>query len=199
MLKYILCVIIGYLLGSVSVAVLMTRKKYGTDVRSAGSGNAGATNVARVYGMGAGLMTLGGDMLKTAVSGLAGWLLCGYAGLAIACLGCLIGHCWPLYFRFKGGKGVSVAACIGLLLDWRFFLILVVWFFLWFLISRRVSLCSLMCAVIYPIAFYLLHGQLDAAFWVCCIVAVTVFYLHRANLGRLVRGEEAKFKPKSGK
>ena len=197
MLKYVFCALIGYLCGSVSVAVLMTRKKYGRDVRTAGSGNAGATNVARVFGMSAGLMTLGGDMLKTAVSGLAGYLLCGYHGLAVACLGCLLGHCWPLYFHFKGGKGVSVSACIALLLDWRFFLVLLLWFFLMFAISKRVSFCSLMCAVVFPWAFYLFHGAFDLPFWICCIIAVIVFYLHRANIGRLLRGEEAKFKPKS--
>ena len=197
MLRYILSVVVGYLCGSVSVAVLMTKRKYGTDVRTAGSGNAGATNVARVFGMKAGVLTLGGDMLKTAVSGLVGWLLCGYEGLAVACLGCIIGHCWPLYFNFKGGKGVSVGACIALLLDWRFFLLLVVWFFFWFLISRRVSVCSLLCALVYPWAFYLFHGHFDLPFAVCCVIGVMVIFLHRANIGRILRGEEAKFKPKS--
>lgn len=197
MLNYVFCLLAGYLCGSVSVAVLMTKWKYGADVRTAGSGNAGATNVARVFGMKAGLLTLAGDMLKTAVAGALGWLLMGYSGLALACLGTLLGHCWPLYFQFKGGKGVSVGACIALLLDWRFFLLLLAWFFLWFFISRRVSVCSLLCATVYPWAFYLFHPCFDLPFVICCLIGVLVIYLHQANIGRLLRGEEAPFKPKS--
>lgn len=195
-MRYIISGIIGYLLGSVSVAVLLTKKRYGGDVRGQGSGNAGATNVARVFGMKAGLITLAGDMCKTALSGLCGWLLAGENGLAVACALCLVGHCWPLYFGFKGGKGVSVSACIGLLLDWRLFLIALVCFALVFLISRRVSLCSITCAVLYPIAYWLLNHRTDPAFWVCCMITAVVIFLHRSNIKRLLKGEEAEFRPK---
>ncbi len=197
MLKYILSAVIAYLLGSISIAIVVSRIKLGGDVREHGSGNAGATNVARVYGMKAGLMTLFGDMAKTAVSGLIGWLLAGENGLAIACFFCLAGHCWPVYFGFKGGKGVSVAACIALLFDWRFLLILLAVFFLMFLISRRVSLCSVSCAVVYPFAYYFLERSFDLGFFVCLLIAVIVIWLHRGNIRRLLKGEEAQFKPKS--
>ncbi len=199
MLNYILAVLAGYLLGSISVAVLLSKGHFGSDVRESGSGNAGATNVARVFGMNAGVITMIGDMVKTAVSGLLGYILAGNTGLALACAGCLIGHCWPLYFGFKGGKGVSVSACIAVLLDWRMFLIVVAWFFIVFFICRRVSLCSISASVLFPPLYYLLNHTLDMGFAVCCLVTVTVVFLHRGNISRLINGTEPKFQPKSKK
>ncbi len=186
----------GYLLGSVSVAVLLTRR-LGKDVREQGSGNAGATNVARVYGMKTGLLTLLGDMAKTALSALLGWLLAGPDGLAVACTACLLGHCFPLYFKFRGGKGVSVGACIALFLDWRMFLALAALFFLVFLLSRRVSLCSVCAALSYPGLYYLFDPALSLRFWLCCGIGLLVIFLHRGNILRLLKGEEAVFRPGS--
>ena len=119
-LIYAVIVIAGYLLGSINVAIMYIRRRYRVDVRTEGSGNAGATNVARTHGLGAGLLTLGSDMLKTALAGFLGWKLAGDTGLAVACAAALTGHCFPIYYGFRGGKGVSASACIALLLDWRF-------------------------------------------------------------------------------
>ncbi len=199
MLFYVITAVIGYLLGSISIAVLLTKYRYGGDVREAGSGNAGATNVARIYGMKAGLITLFADMTKTALSALIGLLLAGQIGLAIGCGACLVGHCWPLYFGFRGGKGVSVGACIGLLLDWRMFLIGLAGFFLLFFISRRVSLCSICAAASYPVIYLLLGHIKDSGFVVACMVTVIVIILHRENIARLVKGEEAPFHPGGSK
>ncbi len=195
-IKFILPALAGYLLGSVSVAVLLSREHYGRDVRELGSGNAGATNAARVYGLKAGLFTLGGDMAKTALSALLGYLLGGEDGLAIACGACLLGHCFPVYFRFRGGKGVSVGACIALLLDWRMFLALVVLFALVYLLSRRVSLCSVVAALSYAGLYYLFNPALSFRFWLCCGCGLLVLFLHRGNIRRLLRGEKAEFRPK---
>lgn len=197
MLTYLLPALLGYLFGSVSVAVLLTKKKFGRDVRCSGSGNAGATNVARIYGMRAGLLTLFGDMAKTALSALCGWLLGGADGLAVACAACLVGHCFPVYFAFRGGKGVSVGACIALFLDWRMFVALLLLFALLFVLFRRVSLCSLAAALSYPGLYYLFNPGLGLRFWLCCGIGALVFFLHRSNLRRLLRGEEAKFRPGS--
>ena len=195
--KYVLIAIIGYLLGSMSMAVLLTRDKSGRDVRDQGSGNAGATNVARVYGMKAGFLTLGGDMAKTALSGLAGFLIAGRPGLAVASLACVAGHCWPVYFRFKGGKGISVAGCIALLFDWRMFLLIVAWFLVTAFLSRRVSFGSVTAALVYPLAYWLPTRALDICFAVSLIIAVIAIFQHRGNIKRLIRGEEPAFKPKS--
>lgn len=194
--KYLLIAVLGYLFGSLSISVFISKYILRDDVRQHGSGNAGATNVARVFGMKAGLITLGGDMLKTAAAGLLGLLTAGSAGLAVGCAGCLIGHSWPVFFRFRGGKGVSVSACIALLLDWRMFLIVLAVFMLVFLLSRRVSLCSMIASVCFPPVYWLLHPGLSAAFWLCVMVPVLIIFLHRENIVRLIHGKEPKFQPK---
>lgn len=196
---WLLCAVIGYLLGSISIAVLLSRRKYNDDVRRHGSGNAGAANVTRVYGIKAGSLTFAGDVAKTLLAGLAGWLIGGSTGLACACAGCFIGHSWPVYFNFKGGKGVSVSAGIALLLDWRMFLIALVFYAVVFLISRRISVCSILTALMYPPLYFLLNRTLSPAFFVCCLVAVGVTFLHRSNIRRLLKGQEAAFKPGSSK
>ena len=125
-----------------------------------------------------------------------GWLLAGRLGLILGSGACLIGHCWPVYYRFRGGKGVSVAAMISLLLDWRLFLILAAIFFLMFAISRRVSVCSLACAVSFPIFYVLLGNPMDAGMALSIAIAVIVIFSHRSNIRRLLRGEEQPFVPK---
>ena len=190
---YVVIVIAGYLLGSINVAIMYIKRRYRVDVRTEGSGNAGATNVARTHGLGAGLLTLGSDMLKTAIAGFVGWKLAGDTGLAVACAAALTGHCFPVYYGFRGGKGVSASACIALLLDWRFFLLLLALFVVVFLLGRRVSLCSVSAAVAFPWLYLLLNPGWSPAFLVCLYVMVLVVIMHRANIGRLLRGEEKKF------
>lgn len=194
-MKIISVLVIGYLLGSVSVAVLLSKGVFHMDVRKEGSGNAGATNVARVLGMKAGLLTLLGDTAKTSLAALVGWLLLGRTGLALGTMACLIGHCWPVFFDFRGGKGVSASACIALLYDWRMFLILVACFFLVFLLTRKVSLCSIISAALFPMLYPLLGNGIDVCFIGCCLVTVIVVFCHRENIRRLLRGEEKNFQP----
>lgn len=186
--------IAGYLLGSLSAAILLTRRKFGADVRGQGSGNAGATNVARVYGLRAGLLTLLGDAVKTAVSMLLGWLLAGQAGMCAAAFGCLLGHCFPLYFGFKGGKAVSVGGAIGLCLDWRVFLLIIAVFLLVAFLTKRVSAGSMSAAVAFPLAQLVLGGFAWYALALGCFIAALVVFMHRENLKRLLRGTEPAFK-----
>ena len=190
---YLFAALTGYLLGSLSSSIILSKAKYLADIRSNGSGNAGATNMARVHGIGAGLLTLGGDLLKTAVAGLAGMLLAGRPGLIVACGACLVGHCWPIYYSFVGGKGVSVAVCIALLLDWKMLLVLAAVFFTVFLLFRRVSLSSVTCALLYPAVYRMMGNPMDAGFILCCAVTVIVVFAHRSNIRRLIRGEEPPF------
>jgi len=196
---YFLSALIGYLLGSVSISVILSTYVLHADVRQHGSGNAGATNIARVFGARPGVLTLLGDMLKTVAAGVIGQLLAGRMGLVLACAGCVIGHSWPVFFKFRGGKGVAVSACIGLLLDWRFFLILFAVFFLVFFLTKRVSACSVVSALVYPWAYWLLHPAFGAEHILCFFICVLVVFLHRSNIRRLLRGEEAKFRFKSEK
>ena len=195
----------GYLLGSVSAAVMLTRHLRLGDVRKQGSGNAGATNVARVYGIWVGLLTLLGDGIKTALAMWLGRLLAGEPGAIIAAFGCLMGHCFPLYFGFKGGKAVSVSGAIGLFLDWRFFLILVAVFLLTALLTKRVSVGSMAAAVAYPLGMLALGGFPWYTLVLGVFITLFVIFMHRENVKRLLKGTEPAFtlgkggKDKSGK
>ena len=195
---YLIAAVAGYLLGSVSVSVLLTKFAFRKDVRTQGSGNAGATNVARFFGMGAGVITLLGDVLKTVISMLLGRWLGGDIGFAVAVVACLVGHCWPVYFHFKGGKGVSVGAAVGLMIDWRLILVLLAVFFLSFALCRIVSVGSINCAVALPVTCALLHVSTPQLV-LGIITGVVVFLMHRANIARLLKGTEPKFKPGSRK
>ncbi len=184
----------GYLLGSVSVAIVLTRRK-GGDVRDKGSGNAVATNVARVYGIWVGLATLVGDGVKTALAMLVlGRLLAGSPGMAAAAFGCLLGHCFPLYFGFRGGKAVSVGAAIGLCLDWRLFLILLGVFLILAFSTKRVSVGSMAAAVAFPVGLLVLGGFPWYDLALGCFITVFVIFMHRENLKRLLKGKEPEFK-----
>ena len=143
----VLSAIIGYLLGSISMSVLLSKLVYKGDVRNYGSHNAGATNMARVYGLIGGIATLAGDFLKAIVAMLIPLLFkliykdFAYAELAyaIAGMGCFLGHAFPIFFGFKGGKGVTVGAAIALMTDWKAFLIILAVFVIAFMISKIVS------------------------------------------------------------
>ena len=193
-LKLLFSGIVGYLLGSVSSAVIISYAVNHTDIRNYGSGNAGATNMARFFGMGMGAATFLLDGAKTALSMTLGRLLGGHGGFLIAGFTCLLGHCFPLYFHFRGGKGISVGAAIGLMLDWRIFLLLLVVFFTTFALTRIVSVSSIMCALaITPLE--VLVGIRDVPSLALGVAScVTVLIMHRENIRRLVRGEEKKFK-----
>jgi glycerol-3-phosphate acyltransferase PlsY len=197
-LKLIAAAVAGYLLGSISSAVILTHTRFG-DIRDKGSGNAGATNVARFFGIWMGLLTLLLDGIKTALAMYAGTLLAGPLGATVGAVTCLAGHCWPLYFRFKGGKGVSVAAAIAVFLDWRLILILVAVFLLAAFFSKRVSVGSLAAGFAYPIVMFILGGfawhQIALAFF----ILVLVFFTHRANIQRLITGTEPVFRAGRGK
>lgn len=211
----VLSAIIGYLLGSISMSVLLSKLVYKGDVRNYGSHNAGATNMARVYGLIGGIATLAGDFLKAIVAMLIPLLFkliykdFAYAELAyaIAGMGCFLGHAFPIFFGFKGGKGVTVGAAIALMTDWKAFLIILAVFVIAFMISKIVSVSSISAAVALVVT-----GVLFAAFGVpsdsvffgatpytwykaglAVFVGLAVVFLHRTNIKRLFNGEEKKF------
>ena len=191
--KYFLTVLAGYLLGSMSVSILVSSRIMGGDVRTKGSGNAGATNMARVYGWSAGVLTLAGDALKAAVSMVIGYILLGDYGLAAGGIACIIGHCYPVYHCFKGGKGVSVGAAIALAIDWRVFVAVAVTFFVVAFISKKVSLGSVCGAVMITVASAL-FGETLPKLILAIVSMILVVFQHRENLKRLYAGTEPDFK-----
>lgn len=192
--KYILVASAGYLLGSLSMSIILSRAVLGEDVRRKGSGNAGATNMARVYGLKAGALTLGGDVLKAALSMLIGWLLLGDVGLALGGIASLVGHCFPVYYNFRGGKGVSVGAAVALAIDWRVFLSIVLVFALAAFLSKKVSLGSVCAAV--AISITSLIFQVSTPKLILAVFGMLlVVFQHRENIKRLINGTEPDFKP----
>lgn len=207
---------IGYLLGSLMFGIIVSKGLFHDDVRSHGSGNAGSTNILRTYGKGAAILALAGDMGKGVLAVfLARWAACLIFGLPLDCAGAafgpegfnvgaaaafaaLLGHMKPLYFGFKGGKGVAVAAGTILAAAPRVFVVLLVVFVVVVGISRIVSLTSITCAVCYPIftaVDCVLAGSSHTVFNTVCalVMAAIVVWLHRTNIQRLKNGTEYKF------
>ena len=195
--------IAGYLIGSVNVSVIVSKVAYKSDIRKHGSGNAGATNMARVYGLLGGIIVLIGDFgkcfLAMSIAKRVGGALGEYCSL-IAGAGCLIGHAFPLYFKFKGGKGVTVGSAIALMIDWRALLIVLGVFVLMFVITRIVSISSIVASasfVIVVVAFYAFQGTANLItiyeLMLSVFSAVTVIALHHSNIKRILDGTEKKF------
>lgn len=187
-----LSAIVGYLLGSVNSSIIISRVLYRDDVRSHGSGNAGMTNMLRTYGTAAAGLTLLGDVLKTVIAVFCGAMICG-AGLGgyVAGTLCVFGHIFPIYYKFRGGKGVLCAATMIAMLSPWVFLICFGFFLIIVLCTRYVSLGSVIGAATYPLLLIRLYGNgIGNVFAV--IVAVLIIICHRKNLGRLWRGEESK-------
>lgn len=193
-LFYIIIMIAGYILGSLSISILLSKTLLGRDVRKHGSGNAGATNMARVFGMHAGILTLAGDMLKAAAAMLIGYLLCGEVGMMLGGLACLLGHCFPVLHGFKGGKGVASGAMVALAIDWRVFLCVVVAFLIGALLTKKVSfgsLCGAIAIFISAAAFGVSSPRLILAAGAMLLVIAR----HRDNIVRLLNGSEPDFRP----
>ena len=149
--------------------------------------------MARVFGPKAGALTLVGDFLKTALSMLIGHLLMGREGVLAAAMACTVGHCWPVYYGFKGGKGVAVGAAVALLLYPRAFGVMLTTFLLMFILTHKVSVCSLTGALMFPISL-VIFGVHDTLTLVCAVfVTVVVWFMHRENLKRLRAGTEPEF------
>ncbi len=198
--------IISYLLGSLSSAIIVSKALYKEDIRTHGSGNAGLTNMLRTYGKGAAALTLVGDMLKTAVAILITAIVFGFSysgGISISgfCylsgLCAVFGHVYPIFYGFKGGKGVLVTATMALILTPLVFISLLTLFIIIVAISGYVSLGSICVASLFPVAVclnsYFLGGSVPVLTAVCTLVlGIFVVWCHRTNIGRLRAGTEKK-------
>jgi glycerol-3-phosphate acyltransferase PlsY len=195
----------AYLLGSIPVGVILTKLFGKGDVRKVGSGNIGATNVARVAGPLAGILTLALDAAKgaAAVSLAARFTNQSAAWMAIAGLSALIGHCFPVWLGFRGGKGVATAAGVFLVLCPLALLGSLTLFILVVVFSRYVSLGSISAAASIPLLVYFLwaphHAPPLAVTFGALAAAILVVYKHDANIQRLVEGREPRFSFGKGK
>lgn len=193
---FLAIVLAGYLLGSINTAVIVSKALYKADVRNYGSGNAGMTNMFRSFGKKAGFLTLAGDALKALFAVGIGYLLFGSTGAYIAGFCCLIGHSFPCFFRFKGGKGVVVSAITILFIDPLVFLVLILIFGLMFLSTRIVSASSITAAFFYPVLVYgfsrALPSRTGLEFIFSLLIGLFVIAMHRENIHRLINRTEKK-------
>lgn len=184
--------ICAYLLGSVSGGLIASFTRHKEDLRRHGSGNAGMTNALRTYGVRSAALVLAIDTLKTVLAVLLARLLLGEPwGTVVGGACAVLGHDFPVYYRFRGGKGVLSSAVVVALLDWRVFLISLAVFALAVLLSGRVSVGSLSVAVAAPVCCLLLQEGTVQELFVAALGALLIF-THRSNLRRLLRGEEPK-------
>ena len=220
-------IIIAYLLGSLNPAIMITKLKTGKDIRTMGSGNAGFTNVLRSVGKGPAIATIVFDYLKGIAAVLIGWWLFSTLtvtndvspieyvkyGRYLAGLFVILGHSFPIFYGFKGGKSVVTANALMLVVDWRVFLMILGTFLIIFVCTKLISLGSIICAMLYPIytliityfCDYLLalgtENELRFRFVListgCAfLVGAIIIFRHKDNLKRLFSGEEKRIKAK---
>ena len=204
-MERIICLAVGYVCGLFQTSYIIG-KMHKTDIREHGSGNAGTTNALRTFGKKAGALTLLGDLLKCMIAVFLVRLIFRreYADImpllsVYAAAGCILGHNFPVYLKFRGGKGVAASVGFVLAFDWRIFVIGAVVFFTLFFLTHYVSLCSL-SAYVTALIVMIIFGQMgsykmDAShtlemYAVMAALTVLAFYKHRENIRRLVHGSE---------
>jgi glycerol-3-phosphate acyltransferase PlsY len=187
-MTYAISFLVGYLFGSIPFGLIITRAAGGPDVRTIGSGNIGATNVLRTGRKGLAAATLLCDGLK----GTAAVLLIGhFAGpeaALVAALGAFLGHVFPIWLKFKGGKGVAIYAGLLLGLYWPAAMMFIIIWCIVAALSRYSSLAALVASALTPILLWLFGKPADAALFL--LLTVLLWIMHRANISRLIKGIE---------
>ena len=202
MLTYIVIGIIAYLIGSISFSVIISKKMAGFDVREKGSKNAGSTNVLRTVGKKAAVITLLCDVLKGVVAVLIAYIVGKIVDnvdrailVQVAALCVVIGHTFPIFFKFKGGKGVATSLGIVLLLNWQIGWICLVLALVLMILTRMVSLGSISAAILFPVlTIFITENYLVEGNYIIfgILLAAFVVYNHRANVKRILTGTENK-------
>ena len=206
--------ILSYLLGSLNFGVILSKGIEKDDIREHGSGNAGTTNMLRNYGKKLAIFTILGDMIKVAIAiGLsflivkltnvydliseanvdADMLIKSFSGFF-----CVLGHIFPCFFKFKGGKGVATAGGMVFIVDWKIALILLAIFIIIVAITKYVSLGSIIIALLYPILIYLFYKSLVLTI-IASIFTLIVIVAHRSNIKKLINHSENKINLKKSK
>lgn len=202
MILYVIIAVIAYAIGSVNFSVIISRKMAGFDVREKGSKNAGTTNVLRTVGKKAALITLACDILKGIIAVLVAVIIGAFAKntssailVQIAAILVVVGHTFPIFFEFKGGKGVATSLGIIILINWQIGLICLLFALVLMAITRMVSLGSVSAAVLFPVLtlFIREHYVVEGNYIIFGILlAALVVFNHRANIKRILEGKENK-------
>lgn len=213
LLALLIAAALGYFLGSLNFSIIVVKLMKGRDIRTVGSRNAGLTNTYRCFGPQCAALTLIGDLAKGIVAVLLSQLFASMlkAGFApdnevkyigfVAGFFAILGHVFPIYYGFKGGKGVLVGVASFLPIDPRVFFALLIVFIVIFAITKYVSISSILGAALSPIAIFLMSIMVDGEKFgrsllyllLCLPMAAMVVYMHRSNMERLMNGTESKF------
>ena len=205
MATYIIIAVIAYLIGSINFSIILSKRMAGFDIREKGSGNAGTTNMLRAVGKKAAVITLICDILKGVVSiliavlagkivkNLDNALLVQLAGIFV-----IIGHTFPVFFKFKGGKGIATALGVLLMINWQIGLICLIFALVLMALTKMVSVGSIAAAILFPILVAFIDQnyivQTSNSNWsylvFSIIVALLVIFNHRANVQRILNGKE---------
>lgn len=205
MATYIIVAIIAYLIGSINFSILISKKMAGFDIREKGSGNAGTTNMLRSVGKKAAVITLICDILKGVVSiliavlagkiikNLDNALLVQLAGIFV-----ILGHTFPVFFNFKGGKGIATSLGVLLMVNWQIGLICLVFALVLIALTKMVSVGSIAAGILFPILVVFINQNyiVQSSNWsylvFSIIIAILVIFNHRANVQRILTGTENK-------
>ena len=212
MAVYIVIAVIAYLIGSINFSVIISKKMAGFDIREKGSGNAGSTNMLRSIGKKAAALTLICDILKGVIAIGIGLIVSKIAKdvdraliVQIAGIFVVLGHTFPLFFGFKGGKGVATSLGVLLMINWKIGLICLVFALVLMAFGRMVSLGSIGAAILYPVLTLFIHTNYIVEstgikyFVFSIILAIIVLFNHRTNIHRIANGTESKLSFKSEK
>ncbi|MGN1420755.1 MAG: glycerol-3-phosphate 1-O-acyltransferase PlsY [Eubacterium sp.] len=216
-LAYIIIAVISYLLGSLNFGVILSNKLKNDDVRNYGSGNAGTTNMLRNYGKKYAVLTIVGDMVKVGVAILIAFAILKITPVKVFNQGlydsfmsnvgqtifiksfagffCVLGHIFPCFFKFKGGKGVATSGGMVFMIDWRIALILLAVFAVVVLATKYVSLGSIIMALLYPVFIYIFHRSIPITA-IALVFTVIVVVAHRQNIVKLINHTESKITDK---
>lgn len=204
---YILSAVLSYLLGSLNFGVIISKKLKKDDVRNHGSGNAGSTNMLRSYGKGLAALTIAGDMIKVFVAIALSFLIIKSVPGSFDILNentdanilvksfsgffCVLGHIFPCFFKFKGGKGVATAGGMVFAVNWRIALILLAVFIVVVAVTRYVSLGSIIMAFLYPVFIFAFHKSIILTA-IAVVFTLIVVIAHIGNIKKLINHTENK-------
>lgn len=192
-MKVPLTIAISYLIGSFSSAYVLGKLVKKTDIRTYGSGNAGTTNALRVFGKRIGALTFILDILKGILAVYIGGQIMGYNGQLLAGLFAVIGHNWPIFLKFKGGKGIATSFGVLLSLHWPTAIVSLVIFILVIILTKYVSLGSIISAIVVPIFGLIINRPLNKNYIIVTFtLGVLAIFRHRGNIKRLLNGNEFK-------
>lgn len=191
-LAYIVIAVVAYLLGSISSGMLVSKALNGPNLREVGSKNTGASNALRSMGVKGGFATFVGDIIKALIPCVIGRLWMGLPGAMVAGVFVILGHNWPVFFQFKGGKGVSSMTAVMLVSFWWQAIICYLVTIAVIALTRFISLGSMVMVTLFAILVAATNwGDWPAILWAVLLAAICI-WRHRANIGRLLSGTEAK-------